>query len=803
MPTGLNRDLGLFSTMAIAIGAMVGSGIFILPGVAYVTVDGPAVVGAFLVAGILVLPAALSASEMATAMPEDGGSYVYVERGMGPLLGTIAGVGNWFMLSFKGALALIGGVPYLVFVAPELASYILPLAIALAVFFTIINVVSTSSTGKLQFAIVGLMILVMGYFIAGGVSNVGSERLTGAFDVGSGGFFVATALVFISYAGVIKIAAVAEEIKNPGTTIPRAMIGSLLITTALYVMIVYVAIGVVDVQAAIDGGQLESDGEGPIMALAAEATLGTIGVTAVVVAALLALASTANAGLLSASRFPFAMARDGLAPPQFETISARYNTPVLAISLSGAMIVLMITFLPIDQVAKFGSAFQIIVFILVNLAVVGFREGAVEEYDPVFVAPLYPWLQLFGMASGLAVLTQVGTVPFAGAVTIAAVSIVYYYLYARKRVDREGAARDAVRRNIGESALARTRESFESDAEYDVLVATTETTSVEAKRDMLRMATDLGRVRSTVVSVVDFLDVPHRVFSESHPAVIDREAPEWVPSDPENAPSWLPEHAIDPPTRTSGGVDLEPSETATTGTDSASSGTKTTGTDSAASEADTVSTDPETNIEYREIDSEDHKRAIVDFATYEGYDLIVLERAVAEFHSRLFGSDVEWILENAPCDVMLVEDCGFDGADEIAVVANRGAFDPLKLLIADAIAEETGAEINLLQAIPAAPPETQRRTIEDYHNELISICTVPARSTIVEADDEIRGLARFAESADLLVTGVDRTGISGRLLGRPGNRLVDSVDCTAVMVQTREGRKDGVLKRLVMDHLFG
>ena len=790
MPTGLNRDLGLFSTMAVAIGAMVGSGIFILPGVAYVTVDGPAVVGAFLVAGILVLPAALSASEMATAMPEDGGSYVYVERGMGPLLGTIAGVGNWFMLSFKGALALIGGVPYLVFVAPELATYILPLAIGLAVFFTVVNVVSTSSTGKLQFAIVGLMILVMGYFVAGGVSSVGPERLTGAFDVGSGGFFAATALVFISYAGVIKIAAVAEEIEDPGTTIPRAMIGSLLITTALYVVVVYVAIGVVDVQAAIDGGQLESDGEGPIMALAAEATLGTIGVTAVVVAALLALASTANAGLLSASRFPFAMARDGLAPPQFETISARYNTPVLAISLSGAMIVLMITFLPIDQVAKFGSAFQIIVFILVNLAVVGFREGAVEEYDPVFVAPLYPWLQLFGMASGLAVLTQVGTVPFAGAVTIAAVSIAYYYLYARKRVDREGAARDAVRRNIGESALERTRERFESDAEYDVLVATTETTSVDAKRDMLRMATDLGRLRSTVVSVVDFFDVPHRVFSESHPAVIDREVPEWVPSDPDNAPPWLPDHAIGPPTRTSGGVDLKPAETATTESDSA------------PSETDAAMADPATSIEYREIDSEDHKRAIVDVATYEGYDLIVLERAVAEFHSRLFGSDVEWILENAPCDVMLVEDCGFDGADEIAVVANRGAFDPLKLLIADAIAEETGAEITLLQPIPSAPPETQRRTIEEYHDELISICTVPVRSTIVEADDEVRGLSRFAESADLLVTGVDRTGISGRLLGRPGNRLVDSVDCTAVMVQTREGREDRLLKRLVMDHLF-
>ncbi|MFC6754684.1 APC family permease, partial [Halorubrum tibetense] len=294
MPTGLKRDLGLFSTMAIAIGAMVGSGVFILPGVAFVTVDGPAVVLAFLLAGILILPAAFSASEMATAMPEDGGSYVYVERGMGPLLGTIAGVGNWFMLSFKGALALVGGVPYLVFVAPGIAEYILPLAVTLAIFFTLINIVSTKSAGSLQFVIVGVMIVVLGYFIVGGVPDIVPEQTAGALNFGSSGLLAATALVFISYAGVIKIAAVAEEVKDPGKTIPRAMIGSLVLTTALYVAVVYVAIGIVDIPAAIEAGQLQSDGEGPIMGLAAEQALGTIGTAAVVAAALLALASTAN-----------------------------------------------------------------------------------------------------------------------------------------------------------------------------------------------------------------------------------------------------------------------------------------------------------------------------------------------------------------------------------------------------------------------------------------------------------------------------------------------------------------------------
>ena len=778
MASGLQRDLGLWSTTAIAIGAMVGSGIFILPGIAFGEV-GPAVVLAYLLAGVLVLPAALSAAEMASAMPEDGGSYVYVERGMGPVLGTIAGIGNWFMLSFKGALALIGGVPYLVFVAPGLAEYILPIALGLAVVFTTINLVSTKSTGSLQFAIVGIMVLAMAYFVLFGVPGMDPAQTSGSFDVAADGLLAATGLVFVSYAGVIKVAAVAEEVKNPGWTIPRAMIGSLVLTTALYVLVVYVAIGAAP-DLSPGGGFVPADGEEVAsIAYAADHALGSVGALIVVVAALLALASTANAGLLSASRFPFAMARDGLAPSRFERLHDRFKTPSLAIVLTGGVMALMIVMLPIEQVAKFGSAFQILVFILVNLAVIGFREGAVADYDPVFVAPLYPWVQLGGMVGGVLVLTQMGPIPFAGAIAITIASLGWYVWYVRPRVTREGAARAGVRENVSDRAVERTRELFESGAEYDVLVAITEDTSSAARRDMLRMATDMGRLRSTIVSVVEFVDVPHRLFAEDHATVLAGDVPEWLPADPADAPDWFPEgQSVVAPTRTSGGVTVR-------------------------NGGPTTDEEPHTRIEYREVDSEDHKRAIVDVATYGGYDLLILERQSAQLHRRLFGNETDWLLANAPCDVVLVDDHDFDGADEIAVVANRGAYDPLKVLFADAVAEETGAELNLLQAIPADAPSSQRESVERYHEALLSILTVPARSTVIETDDEVSGLARFVGEADLLVTGVDRTGLLARVLGRPGNRLVDSVDTTAAMIQTREGRRAGLLERLLMNHLFG
>jgi amino acid transporter len=120
----LDRSLGLPATIAISMGSMIGSGIFILPGVAYIEAGRtPSVVLAFLLGGILTVPAALSAAELATAIPESGGSYTYIQRGMGPVIGTVAGVGNWMVLNFKTALALIGGLPYLVFLFPRIDNF--------------------------------------------------------------------------------------------------------------------------------------------------------------------------------------------------------------------------------------------------------------------------------------------------------------------------------------------------------------------------------------------------------------------------------------------------------------------------------------------------------------------------------------------------------------------------------------------------------------------------------------------------------------------------------------------------------
>jgi APA family basic amino acid/polyamine antiporter len=160
MPKELERDLGFYATVTISIGAMVGSGIFVLPGLAAAKA-GPAVVLAYLLAGVVVLPAALSKAEMATAMPESGGTYLFIDRAMGPLPGTIAELGAWFSLVFKSAFALVGLGAYLLLFVQLSTGLVKLVALALGLLLVVVNTVGVKQTGRLQAAIVTVVLSVV------------------------------------------------------------------------------------------------------------------------------------------------------------------------------------------------------------------------------------------------------------------------------------------------------------------------------------------------------------------------------------------------------------------------------------------------------------------------------------------------------------------------------------------------------------------------------------------------------------------------------------------------------------------
>ena len=445
----LDRSLGLYPTMMISMGAMIGSGIFVLPALGYKKA-GPAVILAYVLAALVVLPAALSKAEMATAMPESGGTYLYIDRALGPLFGTVAGIGAWFSLVFKSSFALVGLGAYLLLFAPLSQGAVVPVALALGALVVVLNISGTELSGQIQAVIVTLVVASLAIYTINAGFTLESARFTPFVTEGNVGVVTAAAFVFVSYAGVTKVASVAEEVKDPGRNLPRAILGSMVIMTVLYVAVVGAVVGLSDPEVLTKGGPGDTASLTP-MADGAGLLLGGFGVLFISIVAIVALTSMANAGILSSSRFPLAMSRDDLFPAAFGRIDARFKTPRNAVLLTGALLLTLIAFVPVIDLAKLASAFQILVFSVINLALVAFREADVPSYEPEFTAPGYPYVQAFGFLAGLGLLTQMGTLPILGAAGIIVGSGLIYAVYGRSRTDRTGAVGTIIHARRGEA----------------------------------------------------------------------------------------------------------------------------------------------------------------------------------------------------------------------------------------------------------------------------------------------------------------------------------------------------------------
>lgn len=468
-------------------GAMIGSGIFVLPGLAF-KIGGPAIVLAFLLAGIVVLPAALSQSEMATAMPVAGGTYLYIDRAMGPLMGTIAGFGVWFSLVFKGAFALVGLSAYLEFFVdhPER-----PLAALLAVGLIVINLIGIHQTAKLQAALVSTVLILLVGFILFGTPHADAEAFTPFLSEGFKGLFSATAVVFVSYIGVTKVASVAEEIKRPGRTIPWSILISVGVAMVLYPAVVAVIVGVTP------AAELAAT-ETPVLT-AAQQFLGTGGTYIIAGTAVLALLSMANAGVIASARYPFAMARNKLAPAFLATVGKRSGAPVAGITVTGVVLIFLVLFVPLLELAKLASAFQLLVFALVNLALIAFREAHLDWYQPKFRSPMYPVPQVFGIIASLLLLTQMGLVPLTGAALFVAAGVVWYRVFGRSRAVKESATRDALRLRENARLIQRSAAAVATGGRKHVLVLIRRPTSPARQHTLFRLAmrltaADVGRI---------------------------------------------------------------------------------------------------------------------------------------------------------------------------------------------------------------------------------------------------------------------------------------------------------------------
>ncbi len=416
----LKKELNFFNVFSIATGAMISSGIFILPGLAFAR-TGPAVIISYFLAGIFALIGIFSIIELSTAMPKAGGDYYFINRSLGPFIGTISGFLSWFALSLKSAFAIFGisGIIFIVTGFPVLISSIL-----VCIFFILLNMIGIKEAAKFQVSLVSVLLILMVLYIIFGFSKINTFHFYPFAPKGINPIFATTGFIFISFGGLLKVASVSEEIKNPKKNIPLGMIVSVITVTILYTLILIVTVGVLP--ASTFSGSLT-----PI-ADAAKNIAGTPGFIIISIAALLAFITTANAGIMSASRYPLALSRDNLLPDAISTVSKRFKTPVHSIFITGLFIVLALQ-LPLEMLVKAASVVILTTYVLTNLAVIILRESKLKNYRPSFKAPLYPWLQIFGIIVFSFFIIDLGLEAIEISVAFLLISVSFYLFYGRKK----------------------------------------------------------------------------------------------------------------------------------------------------------------------------------------------------------------------------------------------------------------------------------------------------------------------------------------------------------------------------------
>jgi len=416
----MKKSLGLLDVFAISTGAMIASGFFILPGIA-ASKSGPAAILSYVIAGVMVIPALFSLSELSTAMPRSGGTYFFISRSLGPMFGTIDGLGDWLALVLKSSIAVVGlGVYFTMF----LGVHYIYIAVCFAILFTIINLVGSKEAGMFQVGMVVFLVGLLGLFIIRGLPEVEASYYRPFAPFGFESVLSTAGLVFVSFIGLTGVASVSEEVKNPARNIPLGMILSLATVIIIYGLGVSVVVGVLPKEELYNSLTPISDSAGVFA--------GRTGVIAISIAALLAFATTGNAGLMAASRYLLAMGRDHVIPHKFAKFSTR-KTPKNAILFSSLVMIFIIVFFDVESIAKLASTFQILVFAIINIAVLIMRESGLESYDPEFKSPLYPYMQIAGILVAVVLIPEMGFLSMLFTLILISVGVIWYNLFVRHK----------------------------------------------------------------------------------------------------------------------------------------------------------------------------------------------------------------------------------------------------------------------------------------------------------------------------------------------------------------------------------
>jgi len=398
----LKRVLGLKEAVALGIGGTIGGGIFVLIGAA-AGLAGPGILLAFVLAFCASSTIALPYAELACRYPQAGGGYAFASAVLGSTWGFLMGWGYWgaylfisgyVTLGFGGYLHALTGVPRVICAA------------ALIVVLTILNIAGVKISGRAQTLIVVLgLVGIVGFGLLG-LSHAEPGNFIPMLPNGTRGVFQAALLTFLAFGGFDMVAAAGEEIEQPNRNLPLAIMITLVAVLGIYLLVAYVAVGVLPWQTLGASSAPLAD--------SARVFLGPFGGWLISGIALLTTAATANAVLLTVSRISFAMARDSLLPRGLAVVHPVTGTPYISVFVSGGFLCLVAVAGSISLATAVGGFLYVCQFLLSLASLAILRRRKVGT--PAFQMPLPSVILPLACAACLLLLASSGSVGMLGGI---------------------------------------------------------------------------------------------------------------------------------------------------------------------------------------------------------------------------------------------------------------------------------------------------------------------------------------------------------------------------------------------------
>jgi amino acid transporter/nucleotide-binding universal stress UspA family protein len=736
----LLRELGLKEGIAIGLGTMIGAGIFTLSALAAERA-GPASTVSYVLAGVICLLIALAVSELATGMPRAGGSYTFITQALGPLAGSVVGPGNWLGLTFATGFYLLAFGEYLSLIVPIPAWLGSLLAGAL---FTWLNYRGAKITGSVQNLVVVVLVIILALFVGIGLFKVDSTLYQPFAPLGWGTAVRVIGLIIVSFTGFEKISTIAGEMKRPERNLPLAIVGSVVIATILYALILLVLTGIFP-QVGI------ARREAPLVDAAGHIA-GPVGTIAMMGAALLATLSSANAAIMASSRISYGMGRDRVLPDWFSYIHPTQGTPSHAILVTGGLAMLLSLTGRAEALAEISSALFMISYALLCLSVVVMRGSRPRWYQPTFRVPLYPVLPILGGLLCLTVILTMAPESRVAGLGLVGASLVWYVFWVRRQSTVIGEfgplwARERPLEGVIEAAQAATRGKG-----HEILIPLLPATQTAP---LLSLAAALAQADDRrVIVALKITVVPHQTPLEYVEAQLTRR--DFTQGDSPLARMVQQGAAL--------GVPVRPLHRAAHAVSSA-------------------------------------VLAVTEARPTVG--LILLSWRGPLSAGRIYGSPSKTILQEARCDIAVLRERHLNRVQRILVPAGGGPHARLGLRLATEVARSDEAQLTLLRV--ARPSENldveaEMRGLNHLAEEVLGSPDPRVQARILIREDVLDGILEEAQQGeyDLLVIGAsEEWTIKSLLVGALPDTVADRAPCSVLMVRRYEAAGISTTRRIV------